>query len=302
MHRIPRDRPRDPESHHRVSYEFHSPRDWPEALALLAAHGEDALVLAGGTAFALLLRQGLIRPAHVVSLRRIVDAARIKADAHGGLSIGATATHTALVRSDAVRGSWPELADAVAKVATIRVRNQATLGGSVAHADPASDAPVMLAALDAQAVVLGGGGARRRIPVDELLVDTFTTTLGPADVIHSLEVRARRPATRAVYLKYTPRSVDDYATVSVGAQAEVVDGVLRDLRIFLGGVGPKPMRASSVEKALGSGRVDARAIEEAAPLVRDDIDPIDDLRGSAAYKREMARVWTARALRALADL
>jgi carbon-monoxide dehydrogenase medium subunit len=285
-----------------TGYQYHEPRDWPEALALLAQRGEEALVVAGGTAFTLLLRQGLIRPSHVVSLRRVKDASRIKADPHGGLSIGATATHTAVVRSDAVRGSWAELADAVAKVATIRVRNQATLGGSVAHADPASDAPVMLAALDAQAVVIGGGGARRRIPVDELLVDTFTTTLGPADVIHSLEVRARRPATRAVYLKYTLRSVDDYATVSVGAQADVVDGALRDLRIFLGGVGPKPMRASSVEKALGTGRVDARAVDDAAALVRDDIDPIDDVRGSAAYKREMARVWTARAVRALAGL
>ena len=283
-------------------YEYHEPTDWPEALALLAERGDEAFIVAGGTAFTLLLRQGLIRPSHVVSLRRVKDATRIKADAHGGLSIGATATHTAVVRSDAVRGSWPELADAVAKVATLRVRNQATLGGSVAHADPASDAPVMLAALDAQAVVIGGGGARRRIPVDELLVDTFTTTLGPTDAIHSLEVRARRPATRAVYLKYTLRSVDDYATVSVGAQAEVAHGVLRDLRIFLGGVGPKPMRASSVERALDQGRVDARAIDEAAALARDDVDPIDDVRGSAAYKREMARVWTARALRSLAGL
>jgi len=285
-----------------MSYQYYEPRDWPEALALLKQRGDEALVVAGGTAFTLLLRQGLIQPAYVVSLRSVADAAVIKADAHGGLSIGATATHTAVVRSDAVRGAWPELADAAAKVATLRVRNQATLGGSVAHADPASDAPVMLAALDAQAVVIGGGGARRRIPVGELLVDTFTTTLGPTDLIHSLEVRARRPTTRAVYLKYTPRSVDDYATVSVGAQADVIDGVMRDLRIFLGAVGPRPMRASSVERALGTGRADARAIDEAAPLVRDDIDPIDDLRGSAEYKREMARVWTARALRALAGL
>jgi carbon-monoxide dehydrogenase medium subunit len=284
------------------SFAYHEPSSWPEALALLAQHGDAALIVAGGTAFTLLLRQGLITPSHVVSLRLVQDATRIKADAHGGLSIGATATHTAVVRSDAVRRSWPELADAAAKVATIRVRNQATLGGSVAHADPASDVPVMLAALDAQAVVLGGGGARRRIPVDELLVDTFTTTLGPTDVIQSLEVRARRPTTRAVYLKYTMRSVDDYATVSVGAQAEVADGVLRDLRVFLGAVGPRPMRASSVEKALLDRPADARAIDDAAALVTDDIDPIDDLRGSARYKREMARVWTARALRALTDL
>jgi carbon-monoxide dehydrogenase medium subunit len=282
-----------------MTYDYHEPGDWPQALALLAQHGDEATVLAGGTAFTLLLRQGLIRPASVVALRKVRDAARIDIDGHGGLSIGATATHTAVVRSAAVRGAWPELADAVAKVATVRVRNQATLGGSVAHADPASDAPVMLAALAAQVVVLGQGGDRHRVPIEELPVDTFTTSLAPTEMIQALEVPGRTPTQRAVYMKFTLRSVDDYATVSVGAVADVADGTIRDLRIFLGAVGAKPMRAMSVEAALRGQRVDASRLADAAALVRGDIDPIDDIRGSASYKSEMARVWTERALRTI---
>ena len=253
-------------------------------------------MLAGGTAYTLLLRQGLIRPGHVVGLRRIPDAARIAADAHGGLSIGTMATHNAVVGSQTVRRTWPELADAASKVATVRVRNQATLGGSVAHADPASDAPVMLCALDAQVVVIGANG-RRRVPVDELLVDTFTTSLAPDELIHSLEIPGRSPAARASYLKFTLRSVDDYATVSVAVLGEVIDGMLRGLRVYLGGVGPRPMRARAVESALDGQR--AERIADAAALVRGEVDPIDDVRGTASYKREMSRVWTERALRSL---
>lgn len=282
-----------------MSAAYHEPRGWAEALAILEAHGEDAFVLAGGTAYTLLLGQGLIRPGHVVGLRHLPGSTRIDADAHGGLSIGAMTTHTHAIRSESVQTAWPELANALARVATIRIRNQATLGGSVAHADPASDAPVMLCALGAQAVVLSGADATpHRVPVEELLVDTFTTSLAPADLIQSIEIPARSPWTRAAYLKYTLRTVDDYATVSVAARVELVDGVVRDLRVYLGGVGPKPMRASSVEKALRGRTMDV--LSEAAALVRSDVDPIDDVRGSAAYKREMARVWTERALRKLA--
>jgi carbon-monoxide dehydrogenase medium subunit len=282
------------------SFEYHEPTSWPEALGLLARHGDEAAVLAGGTAFTLLYRQGLIRPGHVVALRRIAGASRIDADAHGGISIGTGVSHTAVERSAAVRGAWPELADAVAKVATVRVRNQATLGGSVAHADPASDAPVMLAALAAQVVVLSAAGERRRVPLEDLIVDTFTTSLAPAELIHSIELRGRDEKTRAVYLKYTLRSVDDYCTVSVGACADIDAGVFGDLRVFLGGVGPKPMRAVSVEAALRGQRVEPGRFADASAAARGDVDPIDDARGSAAYKREMARVWTERALRALA--
>jgi carbon-monoxide dehydrogenase medium subunit len=280
-----------------MSFAYHEPTMWAAAHELLA-RGGDSTALAGGTAFTLLLRQGLIRPSAVVSLRRVSDARAIRADAHGGLSIGAMATHTDVVRSPVVRKTWPELADAAAKVATLRVRNQATIGGSVAHADPASDLPVMLAALDAQAVVRSAKGTRR-VPIDELIVDTFTTSLSPGELIESIEIPARGRYTRAVYLKFTLRSIDDYATVSVAVRADLAQGYVDRPRIFLGAVGPRPMRAVSVENAIREDSADPRPIPEAAALVRSEIDPIADVRGSAEYKREMARVFTERALRAL---
>jgi len=277
-------------------FAYHEPATWSAAQDLLRAE-PDATVLAGGTAFTLLLRQGLIRPTTVISLRRVSGADGILADSHGGLWIGAMVTHTAVVRSPIVRASWPEFADAAARVATLRVRNQATIGGSVAHADPASDVPVMLAALDAQ-VIVRKPNAAPRVPIDEVLVDTFTTSLAPGELIESVQIAGRGPNTRAAYVKFTLRSVDDYATVSVAARAEVVDGTVRAPRIFLGAVGARPMRARSVEAALADG-VRSRDFADAAALVRSDVDPITDVRGSAEYKREMARVFTERALRAL---
>lgn len=285
-----------------MSFEYHEPATRDEALELLARYGDDAMVLAGGTAFVLLLRQGLIRPGHVVALRRLPDAAAIARADGGALRIGAMATHRAVETSKTVRAAWPELADAVGKVATIRIRNQATLGGSLAHADPASDAPVMLAALGADALVAGPpGGTPSRVPVEDLLVDTFTTSLAPGHLLDAIEVPARRPGTRAVYLKFTPNTRDDYATVAVAATARIEGGTWGDLRIVLGAAGPKPMRARHVEDALRGQRADAARVGEAAALVEGDVDPMDDVRGSAAYKRDMARVWTERALRSLME-
>lgn len=278
-----------------MNIRYDEPTQWSEAQALMTREPETT-VLAGGIAYTLFLRQGLLRPSAVMSLRRVSGADRIRTDAHGGLWIGAMVTHTAVVRSPEVRNNWPEFADAAAKVGTVRIRNQATIVGSVAHADPASDVPVMLAALGAQAIVRKASGAPA-VPVDELLVDAYTTSLEPAELIESVQIAGRTPATRAAYLKYTMRTVDDYATVSVAVRAEIEDGAVAACRIFLGGVGPRPMRAVSVERALVRSRAASGHIVDAAALVRGDVDPVTDSRGSAAYKREMARVFTERALR-----
>src|SRR3954463_5190339 len=239
VHRLPRHPPRDQEGGAMNGFAYHEPTGWGEAQEIMA-RDPDAVVLAGGTAFTLLLRQGLIRPTTVVSLRRVSGADAIRGHSDGSLWIGAMATHTAVVRSPEVRRAWPEFADAAAKGATPRGRNQATIGGSAAHADPASDVPVMLAALGAGVIVRKPKGAPL-VPIEDVLVDTFTTSLGPGEFIESILVGGRGPATRAVYLKYTLRSVDDSAPVSAGAGAEVTDGQVRSARIFLGAVGPRPM-------------------------------------------------------------
>ena len=283
-----------------MSFEYHEPRSLDEALALLDLYGDDAHLMAGGTATMLLLRQGLIRPAHVIGLRKIGELGGVARTPDGGLRIGATATHRAVETSPDARAYSPALVAAFASVATIRIRNQATVGGNLAHADPAQDPPPILAALAASLTVASSRG-RRVIPVEELPVDIFTTSLARGEIVTEVVLPALAPGTRATYLKFLPRTADDYATVSVAAaMRRAADGAVADLRIVLGAAGPTPIRARKVEAALKGARPSRERIAEAAALARDEVDPLDDLRGSAGYKREMARVWTDRALAELA--
>ena len=281
-----------------MTYDYHEPGSLPEALDLLARHGEDAHLVAGATAFTLLWRQGLLRPGHVIGLRRIGALGGITSAA-GGLVIGATVTHRAIERSSDVASFSPALTRTFASVATVRVRNQATIGGNLAHADPAQDPPPMLMAFAAEAVATSSRG-ERAIPLDELFVDVFTTSLRPDEILTSVRIPPLAPGTRATYVKFLPRTADDYATVAVAATLRLgADGTVADARVALGACGPTPIRARSVESALVGAPPDPDRVAAAAERVAADIAPFDDVRGSAAYKRDMARVWTRRALTSL---
>lgn len=283
-----------------MTYDYHEPESVGEALDLLARHGEDAHLVAGATAFTLLWRQGLLRPGHVIGLRRIASLGGITSSGDG-LLIGATVTHRAIERSADVARYCRAITRTFASVATVRVRNQATLGGNLAHADPAQDPPPMLMALGAEVVAASAAG-ERVIPIDALFVDVFTTSLQAGEILTSVRFPALAPGTRATYLKFLPQTADDYATVSVAAMLRVdEDGNVADVRVALGACGPTPVRARSVESALAGSRPDARRIAEAAASVTADIEPFDDVRGSADYKRDMARVWTQRALTSLVE-
>ena len=283
-----------------MTYDYHEPESVREALDLLTRHGEDAHLVAGATAFTLLWRQGLLRPGHVIGLRRIAALGGITS-AGGGLVVGATVTHRAIERSADVARYCPALTRTFASVATVRVRNQATVGGNLAHADPAQDPPPMLIALGASVVATSAAG-ERTIPVDELFVDVFTTSLRADEILTSVRLPALAPGTRATYLKFLPQTADDYATVSVAATLRLAeDGTVADARIALGACGPTPVHARTVETALNGARPDARRIADAAARVDVDIEPFDDVRGSAAYKRDMARVWTERAITSLVE-
>jgi aerobic carbon-monoxide dehydrogenase medium subunit len=282
-----------------MTYDYHEPRSLDDALALLTRFGDDAHLMAGGTATVLLMRQGLLRPGHVVSLRAIDGLGAIERTSDGGLRIGAMSTHRAVERSPAAFAYSPTLVDAFASVATVRIRNQATVGGNLAHADPAQDPPPILSALDASVKIRSPRGERTQ-PVETLAVDHFTTSLAHDEVITEVVLPPIPAGTREVYLKFLPQTADDYATVSVAATLRRADdGTVADGRIVLGAVGPTPIRARPVEDAIRGRQPTRETIAEAAALVREVVDPLDDLRGSADYKREMARVFTERALAAL---
>ena len=283
-----------------MSFTYHEPGTVDEAAALLASHGPDTVVLAGGTAFAILYRGGLIRPAHVVGLRRCTELRGIRTDA-SGLWIGALATHREIERSAIVRAHHAAITDTFARIATVRIRHQATVGGNLAHADPAQDPPPTLIAFNATVTVAGRGGARRDIAIEELFVDHLTTSLVEGEIIVGVRIPPVAAGTRATYLKFLPRSQDDYATVSVAAALRIDgDGRIASPRVALGAVGPTPVRAQAVEDAIAGQRPSAGLFANAAALVRDAIAPLDDVRGSAAYKRDMAVVWTRRALEQVA--
>jgi carbon-monoxide dehydrogenase medium subunit len=280
-------------------FDYLEPETLDEALALLAEDPDDTLVMAGGTALVILMKQDLVRPARVLGLRRIAQLRAIDASQEG-LRLGALATHGGLARSREVRAHAPALASTFAAVATVRIREQATLGGNLAHADPAQDPPVTLLALDAVAIAMSKTRARR-IPLDALFVDLFETSLEPDELVLRVELPPLPAGVRVTYKKFLPGTRDDYATVSVAAAiATDASGACTHARIAIGGAGPVPLRAREAERALVGGRMEGSVIREAAGLAAAATDPIDDLRGSAEYKRAMAGVWTERALREVA--
>jgi aerobic carbon-monoxide dehydrogenase medium subunit len=275
-------------------FAFETPTSLDEALEMLETYGEDALPMAGGTALVNFLKQGLIAVGHVISLERIPGMARIASEADG-LHIGALTRHRDVETSPAVKDLAPLLADVYRRVATVRVRNMATVGGGLAHADPAQDPPLGLLALDASVRLVSRSG-ERIVPVRELFTDYYETVIQPAELLTEVVVPPQPSGAHATYLKFLPRSEDDYATVAVAALAEADNGMCRRLRVAIGAAAPTPIRATTVEDALQGKPISTAAIEAAADAVADQVEPLDDFRGPADYKRDMAVVFTRRAL------
>lgn len=274
---------------------YATPADVDEALQLLVDAGEDAHLIAGGTSVILLLKQGLIEPAVLVSLARCSELTRIRV-LPDRFEIGAMVSLRTVERHADVRAHLPAVADAFAQVATVRIRNQATIGGNLVHADPAQDPPPILLAHDAEVVVRGPAG-ERRIDLADLFVDVFETSIAADEIVTQIVVPRPPPSSRAVYCSFLPRTVDDYATVAVAVRLEFApDGVVASARIALGNAGAVPFRAQVAEAALAGKLPTGALLADVAALAASGSDPGDDIRGSANYKREMVRVWTRRAL------
>jgi carbon-monoxide dehydrogenase medium subunit len=283
-------------------FEFRAAGSLDEAIALVKEYGDDAHLIAGGTSLVIMMKQGLVQPRVVVGLRRVGALRGIGPGPNGSLEIGALTTHREVERSAIASSFFAPLCETFGRVATVRIRNQATLGGNLVHADPAQDPPPMLLALDAE-ILVASDGATRTIPATGFFRDFFETALETGEILTGVRIPALPSGTRGTYVKFLPQTKDDYATVSVACVLRLgEDGTCDDVRIGLGAAGPIPLRARRTEAALRGSRLSRASIEEAAALVREEVDPLDDLRGSASYKREMARVWTERALLKLAGL
>jgi len=215
--------------------------------------------------------------------------------ADGELHIGALTRHREVETSELVREHASLLAEVYGQVASVRIRNAATVGGGLAHADPAQDPPAALIALGAR-VRLDSRESTREVPVDELFRDYYEAAIEPGEILAEVIVPVPDPNSRSVYLKFLPRTQDDYATIAVAVNGTTEGGLCHSVRVALVAAGPTPVRATEVERHLVGQAITVDTIRSAAEAVADQVDPLDDFRGSATYKRDMAVVFTRRAL------
>lgn len=277
--------------------QYFEPESLQEVFYLLERYEDDARLLAGGTGLINLMKQRLVLPGYLIGLRKLAkEHAGIQRE-NGGLKIGGLTTHWDVEHSPLVKEVAPLLAETEHHVATVRIRNVATVGGGLAHADPNMDTPQAYIVLDAKVQASSRGGTRE-IPADQFFKDYYETALSPGEVITGVTVPAQPARSTGAYLKFLPRTADDYATVSVAARLTLSqDGsTVEDARIALGSVGSTPIRATAAENALKGQKATQEAFRAAAAEVPAVVDPISDFRGSAEYKRDMTAVFTRRAL------
>ena len=265
---------------------FHRPSTLEDALALLADNPEESKLLAGGTAFTILWRNGLIRAEHVICCGAVTGLDHVRVES-GATVLGALATFRAAEVSQPVREQCPVLCSTLHHVANLRVRNVATWGGNLAEADSSSDLPAVLVALDAEVVVRSAAGERVST-VRDLMVDFFATTLEPDEMIVEVRIPALAPWLAGSYVKFVSRSGDDRTCLGVAAFTGFGDdGSCRELRLAVVGAGVVPLRLPEVEAQVAGQVLDARAIADVAAAYVAASDPMSDVRGSARYRRHV---------------
>jgi carbon-monoxide dehydrogenase medium subunit len=281
-----------------AAFDYHAPRSLPEALALLGQFGDEAKVLSGGQSLLPLLKLRFAQPAHLVDIGRLPGLDYVKEEG-GFLKIGALAREAALEASEVVRSRYPILADTAAVIADPLVRNLATVCGNLAHGDPANDHPATMLALGAEVVATGPKGPRT-IPVAQFFTGLFTTALAPTEVLTEIRIPAPPAGSGGAYVKLE-RKVGDFATAGAAAFLVLKGGTIASAGVGLTNAGPAPIKAREAEAFLVGQKPEDGVFAEAGRLAASAAKPGADRRGSAEYKKEMARVLTVRALRRAAQ-
>lgn len=274
-------------------FEYHRASSIEEALTLLDRYGEEAKILAGGQSLIPLMKLRFADPAHLIDVNRIGELSGIS-EADGALRIGALTRHNALIGSDVITRGYPAIAAAAPQIADPLVRNLGTIGGSLAHADPAGDLGAVMLAMGAS-VVLRSSGGERTVPIGEFLVDTFTTTIAANELL--TEVRVPTPPARSggTYLKLE-RKVGDFATVAAAVMLSLDNGSVGRAGIALTGVDSKNVHATDAEASLAGAAPSNDAFAEAGRLAAAAAHPVTDVRGTETYKRHMIEVYVRRGL------
>ena len=278
-------------------FELNEPASLKEAVALIDPDDPEVRPIACGTALMLMMKAGVFRPRRLVSLRKLGDQfARIAAAPSGELTIGALASLSALERSPEVARHAPVIARTMTRLSNVRVRNVATVGGALAHGDPHMDLPPVLIALNASISVAGPKG-ERRMAVEDLLTGYYETALAKNELITELRIPAQG-AARAVYFKVTAGSADDWPALGVAVSLVSEGGTITSARMVVSAATVKATRLKSAEQVLIGADVNDKTLGKVAEAAAAEADIIPDLRGSASYKRELLRIYAARAVRA----
>jgi len=279
-------------------FDLLQPTTVEEAVGLLREHGDDAELIGGGAMLAILLRERLIAPRILVSVLSIPGIGDVLASGDG-LRVGATATLSAIEKTPEVRMGYPVLAEALRLVGNVCVRNVATIGGHLAQADVHLDLPPVLLALNVSVIARGPDG-ERRIPIDDLFVGYYETSLASDEMIVTVHLPVPAPGLQGAYLKYCSLSPNDWPTVGVAAFLQTQDGRASDVRIVAGSVSERPLRLPEAEALLKGERPTRGAVAEVARRYAAAADPLPDVRGSVEYKRKVTEVYVRRAVEAAA--
>jgi aerobic carbon-monoxide dehydrogenase medium subunit len=275
-------------------FEYHRAISVDDALALLAAYGDDGKLIAGGHSLLPVMKLRFSQPAHLIDIRRVPELAGIR-EQDGTLRIGATTTHAAVAASDVVRRRVPVLAEAASRIGDTQVRNMGTIGGSLAHADPAADLPAVTLALGAELHTVGRNGARA-IPIDDFFTGMFSSVLAPDEVLVDVRVPFPVADTGGAYEKY-PDPASGYALVGVAAVVTLgAGGVVQRARVAMTGFASSAVRLRGVEATLTGKAASPEQIEGASRRAIEGLELRDATGGGAAFKGNLAAVYTRRAL------
>ncbi|MGA3235794.1 MAG: xanthine dehydrogenase family protein subunit M [Bryobacteraceae bacterium] len=280
-------------------FEYLRPATIPEAVSLLQLHGDDSKILSGGQSLIPMMKLRIARPAWLIDINHIPGLAYIREEG-GYLKIGGLTREAELEESELIRSKFPILHDTSRVIADPQVRNLATIGGNLAHGDPANDHGATMLALEAVLIATGANG-ERSIPIQDFFLSIFTTALEHDEIL--TEIRIPIPAARSggAYLKLE-RKVGDFATAAVAAQVTLdAGGACSKVGIGLTNVGPAPIKAGKAEAFLRGKKLDAQSIAQTAQLAMDESDPSSDLRGPAEYKKGLVKELTKRALTRAAE-
>jgi len=282
-----------------AAFDYHVAKSVDEAIALMQQYGDDAKFLAGGHSLLPTMKLRLAQPAHLIDLGRIQGLSYIREE-DGAVAVGAMTTYVTIGNSDVIRQNFPILPEAISSIGDQQVRNRGTIGGSVAHSDPAADLPGVVLALKADILVQGANGIRT-IKADDFFQDLFQTALEPGEVI--TEIRFAKPAahTGSAYEKL-PNKASHYAVVGCAAVVTLdTDGTCTSASVVITGASVKPTRASAVEAALVGKKLDAATIAAATSNAADGMEMVGDIHGSKEYRAQMAGVMAKRAIARAAE-